>query len=116
MTGELTVMLTVAVLEHVPFETITEYEVPVVGETIIGLVVAPVLHEYVPPPVAVSVAFCPEQIEVLAVLMFALGDGFTVTEVVATSEQLPADTTTVYEVPVVGETVIEDVVAPVFQE
>ena len=66
-----------------------------IGETIIGLVVTPVLHEYVPPPDAVSVAFCPTQMVVLAVFMFALGLGFTVTEVVAASEQLPADTVTV---------------------
>jgi hypothetical protein len=56
------------------------------------LAVEPVFHTYVPPPVAVSVAFCPVQRVVLAVVMFAVGDGFTVTEIVAASEQLPADT------------------------
>ena len=57
-------------------------------------VVALVFQEYVPPPDAVSVAFCPEQMVVLAVLMFALGDAFTVTNVEAVSAQLPAETIT----------------------
>ena len=116
VTPVLTVMFTTAVLVHVPFETKTEYDVAVVGETTIGLVVVPVFHEYVPPPVAVSVAFCPVQIVVLAVLIFALGEGFTVTTMAAVSEQLPAETITEYVVPVVGETVMDEVVAPVFQE
>ena len=87
-----------------------------VGETIIGFVVAPVLQEYVPPPVAVSVADVPEQIVVLAVLMFAIGDGFTVTEMLVVSEQFPAETITEYVVFVMGETVMEEVVAVVFHE
>ena len=35
--------------------TVTEYPVVTVGETIIVLVVAPLLHAYVPPPEALSV-------------------------------------------------------------
>lgn len=74
------------------------------------------LHEYVPPPVAVSVAFCPEHIEVLATFIPAAGEAFTATVMLAVSEQFPAETITEYVVPVVGETVIEEVVAVVFHE
>ena len=51
------------------------------GLGFITAVVAPVFHTYVPPPDAVSVAVCPEQIVALPD-MFALGVGFifTVTE------------------------------------
>lgn len=77
--------------------------------------VAPVLHENVVPPDAVSVELLPKQIEVFpfttAVMLVV-----TVTVATAVAVQLPAVTRTVYEVVVVGETVIEDVVFPVFQE
>ena len=42
-------------------------------------VVAPVLHEYVPPPLAVNVALAPAQIETVAGDIEAVGTGFTVT-------------------------------------
>ena len=116
VTAPLTVMFTEKVSVHTPFETITEYEVADVGETIIGFVVAPVLQEYVPPPVAVSVAEVPAQMVVLAVLIFAFGEGFTFTVIDVVSAQVPAETITEYVVPVVGETVMTEVVAVVFQE
>ena len=64
------------------------------GETTIALPVAPVFQEYVPPPVAVSVAFCPAQMDVLAVLMFAAGVELTATEIYPVSAHVPADTIT----------------------
>ena len=57
-----TLKFTADVSAHNPFDTITEYEVADVGETIIGFVVAPVFQTYVVPPDAVSVALLPEQI------------------------------------------------------
>ena len=42
-------------------------------------VVAPVLHEYVPPPLAVSVALAPAQMETVAGEIEAVGGAFTVT-------------------------------------
>ena len=63
-----------------------------------------------------SVAEFPEQIVVLAVLIFAVGDELTVTVMLAVSEQLPAETITEYVVVVTGETVMEEVVAVVFHE
>ena len=74
------------------------------------------LQEYVPPPLAVSVAEVPAQMVVLAVLMFAFGDAFTVTAMLVVSAQLPAETITEYVVLAVGEIFIEDVVAPVVHE
>ncbi len=55
-----TVIVFVAVAVHVPTVTVTVY-VPDV-DTIIDGVAAPVLHKYVPPPVAVNVAVSPEHI------------------------------------------------------
>ena len=49
-----------------------------VGITVIADVVEPVFHKYVPPPVAVTVAFCPWQI-ILVPAMVVVGTGFTIT-------------------------------------
>ena len=79
-----------------PFAAVTktEYEVVVVGETVIGLLVPPGVHKYVPLPIPVSVVFCPLHNVVLPEIA-AMGDGFTVTNVVAVSEQDPLETFTV---------------------
>ncbi len=44
-----------------PIETITEYVVVAVGETLTEAELCPVLHTKVVPPAAVSVADCPGQ-------------------------------------------------------
>ena len=49
------------------------------GETVIGFVVAPVLHEYDVPPLAVSVALAPLQIVTVAGEIEAVGSGLTFT-------------------------------------
>ena len=116
VTGGLTEIFFTAVSEHIPFDTNTEYAAALVGETTIGLMVAPVLHEYVPPPTAVSVALCPMQREVLAVLIIAIGLGFTVTAIEVLLEQFPEETITEYVVLLVGETTMDEVVAVVFHE
>lgn len=77
--------------------------------------VAPVLHEYVVPPDAVSVVDCPAQREVFPE-MEEVGNGFTVMVIEVSSEQEPPETITVYVVVAVGETKMDEVVAPVFQE
>ena len=50
-----TVTIAVAVSEQAPFDIITEYVVVVVGFTVMDVIVAPVFHEYVFPPLAESV-------------------------------------------------------------
>ncbi len=95
-----------AVFEHpdavVP---ITVYEVLLVGETTIGLLLEPLLHEYVEAPLAVNVADCPEQIA--SEFTVILGFGLILTEATAVFEQPKAEVPiTVYEVLLVGETTI----------
>lgn len=79
------------------------------------MLVAPVFHTYVPPPLAVSVAVCPEQmVELFAA---ATGEGAAMTDVVAVLVHPMASlTTTVYVVLAVGETEMLDVVCPLLQE
>jgi hypothetical protein len=50
-----------------------------VGFTVIAAVAAPVLHKYVPPPLAVKVVELPLQI-VFVPVIDAVGIGFTVTD------------------------------------
>jgi hypothetical protein len=124
MVGELILTdnagLTVTVETAVPVQPpasvpVTVYEVVLVGETEIGLVVAPVFHEYVDPPEAVNVAFAPLQI--VGELTVIVAGGLTVTVATALPVQPAASVpVTVYEVVVVGETEIGLVVAPVFHE
>jgi len=55
---------TVTVAEAVevqPLVLVTEYVLVVDGETVIEVVVAPVLQVYPPPPLAVNVTLCPLQ-------------------------------------------------------
>ena len=96
----------------------------VVGITVMAAVAAPVLHTYVVPPEAVSVAEAPLQMipsllatpEVSVTAMAGVGSGFTVMVVEAVAEQPAAlVTVTVYVVVVVGETVIAAVDMPVLQ-
>ena len=64
-----------------------------VGEIEIIFVVCPAgFQRYVPPPDAVSVALCPEQIELLVAETLAVGDGFTVIPMLAVSEHIPFET------------------------
>ena len=60
--------------------TVTVYVVFELGETVIAAVVAPVLHKYVPPPDAVSVALdCPWHMEEVEAEMLHEGTALTVT-------------------------------------
>ena len=54
--------------------------------TVNAAVVAPVLHKYVPPPVAVRIVLVPLHI-VAVPLMLAVADGFTVTAWLAVAVQ-----------------------------
>ncbi len=84
-----------------------------VGETTSVAVVPPLLHVYVPPPVAVNVTGKPIHDEVLP-LTFAVGGGTTVTEyVVLLVQPLASVPTTEYVCEVVGLTVIAAEVAVV---
>jgi hypothetical protein len=86
------------------------------GLTIMVGEVELLLHEYVPPSVAVSVADCPWQMLLLPEMVID-GGWFTFTVATTTlSHHATADTQQLYEVVVVGETVIEGDVCPVFQE
>ena len=64
------------------------------GETEITFVAAPLLQEYVPPPLALSVALCPAQIALLVAVTLAVGDMFTFTNALAVSEQVALETIT----------------------
>ena len=91
--------------------------VPVEGDTTIGFEVDPVVHEYVPPPLAVKVALVPEQIvEAPEEVTPAVTGELTVRLTVAVLEQDPFETTTVYEAAAVGETIIGLEVVPVLHE
>ena len=60
--------------------TVTVYVVVEFGETVIAAVVSPVLHKYVPPPDAVSVALdCPWHMEEAEPEMLHEGTALTVT-------------------------------------
>ena len=85
----------VAVLVH-PFTpvTVTVYVVlAALGVTEIEALVSPVLHKYVPPPVAVRVLLKPSQTVFGEALAVAFGCGFTVTVVVAVLVQPPGPVT-----------------------
>ena len=82
-----TVTVPLAVSEQEPIDTITEYVVLEAGETKIGFDVLPLLHEYVAPPEAISVAFCPAQMVVL--FATATGGGETVTVMDVVLVQVP---------------------------
>ena len=79
------------------------------------VVVSPLLHTYVVPPDAVSVVASPMQSKVFPEITGAVA-WFTVTVAEAVSAQTPFDAITEYVVFVLGETVMTDVVAVVFQE
>jgi hypothetical protein len=84
----LTVTALVAVAVHpLALVTVTVYVASAVGLTGIVAVVAPVLHKYVPPPVAVKVVVPPLQITDVPV-MLAVGSGLTVTACVVVAVQL----------------------------
>ena len=87
------------------------------GETVIGLVVAPLLQEYVVPPVppvAVNVAVPPGQM--VGEFTFIVKAEPTVTVAMSVPVQPAFVAVTVYEVVVAGETLIGFVVAPLLQE
>jgi hypothetical protein len=111
-------MLTVAtaVFEHPDaLDPITVYDVGEVGGTTIGLVVEPLLHEYVVAPDAVRVADCPEQIA--AEFTVTVGFALILTVATAVFEHPDAlDPITVYDVGEVGDTTIGLVVEPLLHE
>jgi hypothetical protein len=69
----------------------------------------------VPPPVAVSVVLCPEQMVVTPPIV-GTGNGVTVTATDCDPVQPPVVTVTLYVVLLLGVTVIAAVLAPVSQE
>jgi hypothetical protein len=76
-------------------------------------VVAPLLQAYVPPPAAVNVVLAPLQITDVPV-MLAVGNGLTVTVLVAVEVQpFALVTVTVYVTFADGLTLIDAVVSPV---
>jgi hypothetical protein len=84
----LTVIACVAVeVQPLAFVTVTVYVALAVGLIVIPAVVAPVLHKYVPLPVAVNVVEPPLQITDVPVIL-AVGNGLTVTACVAVAVQL----------------------------
>jgi hypothetical protein len=111
---------TVTVATAVPVQPVasvpvTVYEVVERGVTVIGLVEDPFDHEYVFPPLAVKTASAPEQ--TVGELTEITGSGFTVTVVTAVPEHPAASVPViVYEVVLVGVTVIGLELAPVFHE
>ena len=99
------------------FVAVTVYDVVVAGETLIGLVVAPLLQEYVvpaEPPVAVKFAVPPGQI--VAEFTFIVKAEPTVTVAMSVPVQPAFVAVTVNDVVVAGVTVIGFVVAPLLQE
>jgi hypothetical protein len=102
-----------AVSEHPPLETMTEYEEDTAGETVMDEVVFPLLHTNADPPEAVSVVLLPEQMVVFP-LIAAVMAPVTFTVATAVPVQIPLLTCTVYEVVVVGVTIMAEVLAPVF--
>jgi hypothetical protein len=102
-------------VQLLPFVTVTVYVVFTEGVTVMAAVVAPLLQAYVPPPTAVKVVLAPLQITDVPV-MLAVGNGLTVTVLVAVEVQpLALVTVTVYVASAVGLTGIVAVVAPVLQ-
>ena len=83
----------------------TVYVVVVVGDTVMGLIVAPVDQLYVVPPPAVSVELAPTQIGVGDAEAVITGIGLTVTITVFVLVHAPNVPTTVYVVVAVGDTV-----------
>lgn len=89
--------------------TVTVYVVVEAGVKVAcALLPPPLLHVYVPPPLAVSICEFPLQMVAVAGVIPAVGFWFTVTVCEAVAEQFaPMLTVTVYVVAEVGETVIE---------
>ena len=77
--------------------TVTVYDVVEAGVTVMADVVAPVFHEYVVPPDAVSVVLLPAHIDVVPEIL-GVGEGLTVMVTLVLSEHEPLLTTTVYVV------------------
>lgn len=105
----MTVMVRVAVPVQ-PFAAVpvTVYVVVVVGETVTVVPESgPGVHAYVEAPVPVMVVELPEQMVAPLVVVFTVGDVFTVMVRVAVDVQPPLDPVTVYVVVVVGETVTD---------
>jgi len=73
------------------------YDVVEAGVTVMADVVAPVFHEYVVPPDAVSVVLLPAHIDVVPEIL-GVGEGLTVMVTLVLSEHEPLLTTTVYVV------------------
>ena len=74
-------------------------------------VVAPVFQEYVPPPDAVSVVFCPEQIEMFPPMAVVM-EFCTVTFTLSLADPQAVAAVRVYVMVVVGETTMDEVVWP----
>ena len=96
------------------FVIVSEYVVFIKGLTAIEEFVSPVLHKNEPRPKPSKMVVSPKQISVSPV-MLGNGLGFTVIIIEAVFSQLLASVTvTKYVVVSSGETVISDVVAPLF--
>ena len=83
------------------------------GLTVIDEVVADVLHVKLVPPVTEIVVETPGHIGFVVAPIVGVGSGLTVIFMVVSFAQAPLLTDAVYVVVVIGETVMEDVVAPV---
>ena len=74
-----TVTSTASESDVMPSDTVTLYVVVDEGLTVILAVVAPVLHVYDVPPVAVNVVFDPSHMETSAPALATTANGFTLT-------------------------------------
>jgi hypothetical protein len=97
-----TITVTFAVSVQLPIPTTTEYVVLVVGETTMVEFVEPVFHEYVVPPLAVSVVKSPTQMVVLPE-MLAVTVEVTVTTTVSVAWPQDVVAVTTYVVVEAGE-------------
>jgi hypothetical protein len=116
-----TMIVTDVVDEQPLFVTVTVYVVVLAGVTDMLDVVAPVVHAYVPPPVAAKFALAPAHIvlslfvvpDVSVAVIPATGNGVTVIVCMTTAvHPAPLDTVTVYVVVVAGLTVLAADVLP----
>ena len=83
---------------------ITLYVVVVVGLTAIDVADEVVFHKYDAPPAAVNVAVAPTQIKLADVLALMIGNGFTVTVLIAdTAETQPTELVPIIEYVVVTD-------------
>ena len=82
--GPIVTVATAVLTQPAASVPVTVYDVVEIGVTVIGLLLAPVLHEYVEPPLAVNVAVAPEHIVGEFTVIVGLGPIVTVETAVLT--------------------------------